>query len=78
MLNTAIGPGGWALMPRAGTVAREEASYSREFALFCFGRFVAQARGEQGIGERGFPLNLGFLDEVRFEWCHVTLSSPHA
>lgn len=51
-------------MPRAGTAVREDASYSREFALFCFGRFVAQARGEQAIGDRGFGVNLGMLDEV--------------
>jgi len=49
ILNQAFGPGGWALMPRAGTAVITNSSFSREYALFCLGRFVAQARGESDI-----------------------------
>ncbi|KAJ3001940.1 hypothetical protein HKX48_002607 [Thoreauomyces humboldtii] len=46
ILNRAFGPGGWGLIPRGPhTVANK--NISREYALFCHGRFVAQARGEQ-------------------------------
>jgi len=46
ILNSTFGPGGWALMPRGEPVLKDK-TYVREWALFCYGRFVAQAGGEQ-------------------------------
>ncbi|KAJ3101794.1 hypothetical protein HK100_004486 [Physocladia obscura] len=46
ILNKAFGPGGWALVPR-GPHTVSAKNISREFALFCLGRFAAIARGEQ-------------------------------
>ncbi len=45
ILNSAFGPGGWALMPR-GPATHGDKFLTREWALFCHGRFVAQASGE--------------------------------
>ncbi|KAJ3199896.1 hypothetical protein HDU83_007536 [Entophlyctis luteolus] len=46
ILNRAFGPGGWALVPRGPhTVAGK--TLSREYAMFCLGRFASIARGEQ-------------------------------
>ncbi|KAI8052145.1 mitochondrial genome maintenance MGM101-domain-containing protein [Syncephalis plumigaleata] len=46
ILNRAFGPGGWGLAPR-GEHSVSPRTISREYALVCHGRFVAQARGEQ-------------------------------
>ncbi|KAJ1908098.1 hypothetical protein IWQ60_011742 [Tieghemiomyces parasiticus] len=46
ILNRAFGPGGWGLAPR-GPHTVSPSNISREYALICRGRFVAQARGEQ-------------------------------
>ncbi|KAI9143372.1 mitochondrial genome maintenance MGM101-domain-containing protein [Paraphysoderma sedebokerense] len=46
ILNRAFRPGGWALSPR-GPHAIYKSIISREYALFCLGRYVSQARGEQ-------------------------------
>ncbi|KAI8903792.1 mitochondrial genome maintenance MGM101 [Gorgonomyces haynaldii] len=46
ILNKAFGPGGWGLIPR-GPHTIIDTTLSREYALFCSGRFVSQARGEQ-------------------------------
>lgn len=46
VLNRAFGPGGWGLVPRGPHTVNKK-NLSREYALFCRGRFVAQARGEQ-------------------------------
>ncbi|KND01137.1 uncharacterized protein SPPG_04228 [Spizellomyces punctatus DAOM BR117] len=46
ILNRAFGPGGWGLIPRGPHTVTNK-TISREYALFCLGRFVAQARGEQ-------------------------------
>ncbi|KAJ1962059.1 hypothetical protein IWQ62_003651 [Dispira parvispora] len=46
ILNRAFGPGGWGLAPR-GPHTVGPSNISREYALVCLGRFVAQARGEQ-------------------------------
>ncbi|KAJ3067111.1 hypothetical protein HDU99_003623, partial [Rhizoclosmatium hyalinum] len=46
ILNKAFGPGGWAMVPR-GPHTVSQKSLSREYALFCLGRFTAIARGEQ-------------------------------
>jgi hypothetical protein len=46
ILNRAFGPGGWGLAPR-GEHSVSPRTISREYALICHGRFVAQARGEQ-------------------------------
>ena len=46
ILNTSFGPGGWGLVPR-GPHSVIDSTLTREYALFCDGRFVAQARGEQ-------------------------------
>eukprot|EP00842_Homolaphlyctis_polyrhiza_P002561 jgi/Hompol1/3305/HPOL_006461-RA len=55
ILNKAFGPGGWGLVPR-GPHSVNNKNISREYALFCLGRFVAQARGEQDFfGEDSLP-----------------------
>ncbi|XP_062501474.1 uncharacterized protein LOC134178612 [Corticium candelabrum] len=51
VLNAAFGPGGWALMPRGESLQFQgegDAGHlvTREYALFCHGRFVSQATGE--------------------------------
>ncbi|KAI9357300.1 mitochondrial genome maintenance MGM101 [Zopfochytrium polystomum] len=46
ILNRAFGPGGWGLVPR-GPHTIGTKTISREYALFCLGRFVSVARGEQ-------------------------------
>ncbi|ORZ39944.1 mitochondrial genome maintenance MGM101-domain-containing protein [Catenaria anguillulae PL171] len=48
ILNRAFKPGGWALVPR-GPHSLTGRVISREYALFAFGRFVSQARGEQEV-----------------------------
>ncbi|KAI8825972.1 mitochondrial genome maintenance MGM101-domain-containing protein [Fimicolochytrium jonesii] len=45
ILNRAFGPGAWGLIPRGDHTVTNR-TISREYALFCNGRFVAQARGE--------------------------------
>ncbi|KAJ3159308.1 hypothetical protein HDU86_001911 [Geranomyces michiganensis] len=55
VLNRAFGPGGWGLIPRGPHTVTAK-NISREYALFCLGRFVAQARGEQDyFHEDGLP-----------------------
>ncbi|KAJ3207297.1 hypothetical protein HDU67_007544 [Dinochytrium kinnereticum] len=55
ILNRAFGPGGWGLVPR-GPHTIGNRTISREYALFCLGRFVSQARGEQDyFSEDGLP-----------------------
>ncbi|KAJ3109751.1 hypothetical protein HDU96_007109 [Phlyctochytrium bullatum] len=55
VLNRAFGPGGWGLVPR-GPHTVTNRTISREYALFCLGRFVSQARGEQDyFSEDGLP-----------------------
>ena len=51
ILNKAFGPGGWALMPRSQHHLQGD-TLSREYALYAYGRFVAQARGEQQVFEK--------------------------
>ncbi|KAL6067991.1 Mitochondrial genome maintenance protein MGM101 [Balamuthia mandrillaris] len=55
ILNTAFGPGGWALMPRQAPEVHEATGsqklVTREYALYCLGRFVSQAGGEQQMFE---------------------------
>ncbi|TDL29375.1 mitochondrial genome maintenance MGM101 [Rickenella mellea] len=46
VLNKAFGPGAWGLAPRSETNVGPRI-VSREYALVCFGRLVAVARGEQ-------------------------------
>ncbi|KAI9208679.1 mitochondrial genome maintenance MGM101 [Polychytrium aggregatum] len=46
ILNRAFGPGGWGMVPR-GPHSVNGRTMSREYSLFCLGRFAAQARGEQ-------------------------------
>lgn len=46
VLNKAFGPGAWGLVPR-GPHTTLGKTVSREYALFCLGRFVSSARGEQ-------------------------------
>lgn len=47
-LLRAFGPGGWCIVPR-GPHAQNGNVLSREYALVCHGRFVAQARGSTAI-----------------------------
>jgi hypothetical protein len=45
-LNHAFGPGGWGMKPLSNTTIIGK-KISREYGLYCLGRFVSQARGEQ-------------------------------
>lgn len=55
ILNKAFGPGGWGLVPRGPHTVNAK-NISREYALFCLGRFVSQARGEQDyFGQDSLP-----------------------
>ncbi|TPX75167.1 hypothetical protein CcCBS67573_g03561 [Chytriomyces confervae] len=56
ILNRAFGPGAWALVPR-GPHTVSAKTLSREYALFCLGRFASVARGEQDFfdAENGLP-----------------------
>ena len=45
ILNKSFGPGAWALVPRGESIVRGKLLV-RDYALFCLGRFVAQAKGE--------------------------------
>lgn len=48
ILNSAFGPGGWALLPRGPHIYNPDRSLvTAEYALYCQGRFVSQAWGEQ-------------------------------
>jgi hypothetical protein len=47
-LLRAFGPGGWCIVPR-GPHSQNGNVLSREYALVCQGRFVAQARGSTTI-----------------------------
>jgi hypothetical protein len=48
ILNHGFGPGGWGLIPRSSHFFDSKTrTLSREYALFCLGRFVSLARGEQ-------------------------------
>jgi hypothetical protein len=51
ILNQAFGPGGWALMPRGETLHYQNEGegaqlITREYSLYCHGRFISQATGE--------------------------------
>lgn len=48
ILGKAFGPGGWCLMPR-GAHSLANGVLSREYALFCEGRFISQVRGHASI-----------------------------
>jgi hypothetical protein len=48
ILTTAFGAGGWALLPR-GPHTLNGITLSREYALFCRGRFISQARGSSSV-----------------------------
>lgn len=59
ILTRAFGAGGWAMVPRsAHTLAAATgfgSTLSREYALFCHGRYVSQARGHATIGSFSNP-----------------------
>ncbi|KAF2073034.1 hypothetical protein CYY_005650 [Polysphondylium violaceum] len=50
ILNTAFGPGGWALKPFGPPVV-DNGSLIRPYALYCLGRYVAESIGEQPYNE---------------------------
>lgn len=50
-LNQTFGPGGWAMIPRGPRQMRDGKMF-REYALYCHGRFVAEAVGDQEWIER--------------------------
>ncbi|XP_031561506.1 mitochondrial genome maintenance protein MGM101-like [Actinia tenebrosa] len=58
ILNHAFGPGGWALVPRGDSLQFQSDKDNsqlivREYALFCFGRYVSQAAGEHTFYSSG-------------------------
>lgn len=61
ILNRAFGPGAWALVPRGDSLVSGK-HLSRDFNLFCMGRFVAQARGDHEAFTSG-PMSLGMAEE---------------
>jgi len=63
ILNAAFGPGGWALIPRS-KIRIENNNVSREYTLFCLGRFVSQARGEQELKESDPTFTLATAEEA--------------
>lgn len=55
ILIKAFGVGGWGLVPNGPHTVTKK-NISREYALFCHGRFVSLARGEQDIfGQDNLP-----------------------
>lgn len=54
LLTRAFGAGGWALVPR-GAHVMIAGVLSREYALFCLGRFVSQARGHAAVMSHSTP-----------------------
>jgi hypothetical protein len=62
ILNSAIGAGAWALVPRQGTAICKGGHYSREWALFIDGRYISQARGDSQYMVTSYP-DYGMLDE---------------
>ena len=45
ILMKAFGPGGWSLIPRGPHTMINQSILTREYALFCLGRYVSSARG---------------------------------
>jgi len=54
ILNRAFGAGAWALVPR-GPHSLSADVLSREYALFCLGRYVSQVRGHGAVREFANP-----------------------
>ncbi|KYQ99649.1 mitochondrial genome maintenance protein [Tieghemostelium lacteum] len=50
ILNTAFGPGGWALKPFGPPVV-DNGSLIRPYALYCLGRYISESIGEQPYNE---------------------------
>eukprot|EP01097_Dermamoeba_algensis_P009967 TRINITY_DN718_c0_g1_i2.p1 TRINITY_DN718_c0_g1~~TRINITY_DN718_c0_g1_i2.p1 ORF type:complete len:189 (+),score=34.68 TRINITY_DN718_c0_g1_i2:42-608(+) len=63
-LNRIFGAGGWGLVPR-GPIVVENGILRREYALFCLGRFVSQAHGDQPVAEFGGYKSVATAEEVR-------------
>ncbi|XP_028392066.1 mitochondrial genome maintenance protein MGM101-like [Dendronephthya gigantea] len=58
ILNESFGPGGWALLPRGESLQFQNEKdrsqlITREYALFCSGRYVSQAVGEHTFYGQG-------------------------
>lgn len=56
-----FGPGAWALVPRGESVIKGKILV-RDYALFCLGRFVAQAKGEHEAFTT-LPMSIGTAEE---------------
>eukprot|EP01098_Paradermamoeba_levis_P001098 TRINITY_DN1123_c0_g1_i1.p1 TRINITY_DN1123_c0_g1~~TRINITY_DN1123_c0_g1_i1.p1 ORF type:complete len:243 (-),score=56.94 TRINITY_DN1123_c0_g1_i1:24-752(-) len=61
-LNHVFGPGGWHLIPR-GPIIVEADLVRREYALFCHGKFVAQATGDGRINDFGLGRSIATAEE---------------
>ena len=48
-LNQAFGPGAWAMKPLGPATVSDNKVLFRTYQMFCYGRFVAEATGEQQI-----------------------------
>ena len=60
VLNRAFGPGGWGLVPITESMVKGRVLV-RDYALFCLGRFVAQAKGEhESFGQ---TMSVGVAEE---------------
>eukprot|EP01132_Coremiostelium_polycephalum_P007416 gene7416-9117_t len=58
ILNEAFKPGGWALKPMGPPIV-DNNTLIRPYALYCFGRYISEAIGEQPYYE-GFNSNMSF------------------
>lgn len=63
-LNEAFGPGGWSMLPRGPRIMKDSKMY-REYALYCLGRFVAEAVGDQEF----IPTNKDMSEADAAEGC---------
>jgi len=63
ILNTAFGPGGWALKPFGPPVV-DNGSLIRPYALYCLGRYVAESIGEQPYNEQSSFISFATATEA--------------
>lgn len=63
-LNKAFGPGGWSMLPRGPRQMKDNKMF-REYALYCLGRFVAEAVGDQDF----IPTNKDMSEADAAEGC---------
>ncbi len=68
--------GGWGMAPRGDHVVKN-GYYMREWALWCGGRFVAQAAGENVIAEHMGPATALEVPQLSLSHSHTPPSFYH-